>query len=369
MRILSIGSDVSIFDPDSNFRNRIKLYHSYHDIDTLVLGAGRRRSTKLAGNLVEQPGGRNRVFAFVKTFYSALRLTRRHRYDLVLTQDVLYAGLVGFVVARLRNLPLVTQLHGDYLDNREWFESGIGTFNRVMNPIGRYVLRHSDGVRGVSERIRQRTISRFGVSPEKIISSPIGTNASFFSKGLEAREGILLFVGRLLPEKNPHLFVESVAEVMRTHGDSIRAVLVGGGPLERDLRWLVKTRSLERRFEFVGQGDHEDLARWYQRAKCLVHTADWEGWGIPMIEAIASGCPVVTTDTGAAGEAIRDRETGLVVPVNDPDAIVRAICLLLDDQQLWHQLSENGVLEAERWSFEQLTKRTMEFYGSFEKTA
>ena len=85
---------------------------------------------------------------------------------------------------------------------------------------------------------------------------------------------------------------------------------------------------------------------------------------MPMIEAMAAGTPVVTTDTGCAGEAVRDKETGLVVAVNDREGLIRETETLLTDEALWNRLSQASSEEAVFWSFDTLARKNMEWYAN-----
>ncbi|MEY2665236.1 MAG: hypothetical protein RLZZ480_341 [Candidatus Parcubacteria bacterium] len=350
-------------DESSQFSKRISEYATHHDFTFVVMNEGVRQERTVQGTRVIVPGGKTLVSAFLKTLWEGQRQLKSESYDLITTQDVLYAGLVGYVLSRLFKKPLFVQVHGDYLGNERWFKSNVGRFNRLMNPVGEYVLKRAEQVRVVSGRLRADFITRYQLAPERVISIPIGTDLTVFRpSGEEARAPQIFFAQRLIPEKCPRLFAEVAASVMKEL-PTVTTTIAGDGFMKEELSSYFNQEGVGERVTFLGAVPHADLVRLYQTSKVYLHTADWEGWGMPMIEAMAAGCPVVTTDTGCAGEAVRHEETGLVTAINDKEALIRETKRLLTDEILWNRLSTNGIGEAHEWSFATLTNKNMEWYG------
>jgi glycosyltransferase involved in cell wall biosynthesis len=362
--ILSIGTDASVFEVDSQLHKRFLVYDSYHTFTLIILKVGQRQEQTIGSSRVIQYGGHNVVTTFLRTLFFTLQLSARQKYALVTTQDVLYSGVIGYLTARLRRLPLYVQLHGDYLDNERWFKSQVGSFNRVMNVVGKFILKRADRIRVVSLRLKDQIAKQQKIDPAKIISIPIGTDMSLFvPPANKERKPIIAFAQRLILEKQPLLFVAVTTAVMQRVPDAT-VVIAGDGVLKAEMQAAYASAGLTNRVTFLDNVEQSDLVAVYQTAKCYLHTADWEGWGMPMIEAMAAGCPVVTTDTGCAGEAVKHEETGLVTPINDTAALSTAVERLLTDQALWHRLSKRGIIEAHEWSFVALARKNMEWYGS-----
>jgi glycosyltransferase involved in cell wall biosynthesis len=363
-RILSIGGDTSIFDATSQFRTRFLVYDSYHTFTLVILNTGEKQKITLGHSQVIQPGGKNVVTAFVRTFFYTVQLVSREKFDLITTQDVLYSGLLGFVISKLKRLPLYVQLHGDYLDNERWFKSKVGSFNRIMNVIGKFILKRADHVRVVSQRLKEQVVAQHKLDENRVVSIPIGTDMSMFvPPDSMTREPIIAFAQRLILEKQPMLFVAVTIEVMQQFPE-IRVVIAGDGPMKADMQSAYAATGLQDRVTFLGSVKQAELVSLYQSAKCYLHTADWEGWGMPMIEAMATGCPVVTTNTGCAGEVVKDGENGFVTPINDKVALVHAVQTLLSDEVMWQRFSKRGIIEAQAWSFDSLARKNMEWYAN-----
>lgn len=362
--ILSIGRDSTVADSQSQFHARFKTYCKFHDHTLFVLNKGESKELKIENSVVYIVGGKTIITAFLKTLFKVLAYAKKNKFDLVTTQDVLYAGLIGFVIAKINRLPLFVQLHGDYLDNERWFKSDVGKFNRLMNGVGKFILKRADKIRVVSNRIKKEVVKNYNLDTAKIISIPIGTDTDLFiPKAETVRNRTIVFAQRLIPEKKPMLFVSVTINILQKF-DDVKVIIAGDGFMKQEMTEAYKEAGVSDRITFLGAVEQKSLVTLYQSAMCYLHTADWEGWGMPMIEAMASGCPVVTTDTGCAGEAVRDNETGLVVAVDDEAGLTVATERLFNDKELWLKLSKQGIVEAKEWSFTALTKKNMEWYAN-----
>lgn len=362
-RILSIGRDSSVFDMNSQLHARFKTYDSYHAFTLVILNPGKRQEAHIGNSRVVMPGGKSIVTAFIRTFLYTINLSFRQTFDLVTTQDVLYAGVLGLAVSKIKRLPLYVQLHGDYLDNEHWFKSEVGKFNKLMNFVGVRVLKRAHSVRVVSERLRAQVIANYALTPENVISIPIGTDIeTFILKEKTARKPVILFAQRLIPEKEPLLFVEVTSDILLKYPET-SVTIAGEGWLQKEMEEEYRKNNLLHRVQFMGNVSHAELVTLYQSSSCYLHTASWEGWGMPMIESMASGCPVVTTDSGCAGEAVRHEETGLVVADGTKAALTKEVARLLTDPILWDKISKQGVSEAQKWSFTSLANKNMQWYA------
>jgi len=363
-KILVIGRDSSAAVVGSQLHTRIKMYAQYHQFTFVIMNTGAAQETTVDSARIILAGGKTLPTAFIKTLWRGYKELKSAQYDLVTTQDVLYAGLVGYILSRYFHLPLFAQMHGDYLDNERWFNSNVGRFNRAMNGVGIFVLKRADFVRAVSERLRTQLITSYGLKPERIISIPIGTNLGLFqTSDTTIRRKSLLFAQRLLPEKCALLFAEVATALMQKYHD-VTIDIAGDGMLKDEMVDYFTKAGVIDRLTFHGAVPQATLVSLYQQSYIYLHTADWEGWGMPMIESMAAGTPVVTTDTGCAGEAVRHNETGLVTAINDKQALIRETEMLLTDEALWNRLSTQGLSEAVLWSFDSLARKNMEWYAT-----
>ena len=154
----------------------------------------------------------------------------------------------------------------------------------------------------------------------------------------------LLTVGRIDPEKNPLLLVETIAELERRRPGHFRLRWVGIGPLASEVERRACERGVAERIELLGYVPFgPDLLTLYRNAHAFVHVSLTEGVPQVLAEALASGTAVVATDVGGVRAALDDGAAGLLAPPADVDALVSALLALADDALLRERLVSRGL--------------------------
>jgi glycosyltransferase involved in cell wall biosynthesis len=185
---------------------------------------------------------------------------------------------------------------------------------------------------------------------------------SWFSKSWRIRlsggkpaEKLLLYVGRLAPEKG----IGGLAAVLREM-PGLRLAIVGDGPARRDLeREFADTPTV-----FTGVRKGKDLAAAYASADAFVFPSTTETLGLSMLEALASGLPVLAARTRATGEVVSDGENGLLYEPDSPESLVAVVRKLVCDEDLRSSLARNARLSAERRDWR---NATLTLHGYYEQ--
>jgi phosphatidyl-myo-inositol alpha-mannosyltransferase len=208
-------------------------------------------------------------------------------------------------------------------------------------------------------------IDRFFPGDYKVI--PNGVDVDRFQRAVPVarwQDGTrnILFVGRFEPRKGT-LDMLKAYRILRKTGCDCRLLLVGGGPQEREARRYVATRRLQG-VEFLGRVSDEEKAQLFRTADVYVSPATGrESFGIVLLEAMASGAPIVASDIhGYKGVVRRGREALLVRP-REPKEVAVAVARLLRDRELADRMSEAGVVRAADFSWERVTAKVDEYYG------
>jgi glycosyltransferase involved in cell wall biosynthesis len=216
-------------------------------------------------------------------------------------------------------------------------------------------LRQTDVILGVSDHITDPIRRRFPQHADRCRTVYNGVDIPAAVERSGGDDVTLLHVGRISPEKGHHVLVEALNEIVRAHPE-IRLVLVGeesvvpaewavdisADPVVRGLRRFygrsyveqvkeLMTPELAARTAFLGRLSHEECARQYRGADLFVFPSFFESLGVPPIEAMAAGIPVVSSPVGGALESIVDGETGVFVPRGDAVALARAVAELIED--------------------------------------
>ena len=151
----------------------------------------------------------------------------------------------------------------------------------------------------------------------------------------------MLFVGSLIPRKGLPFLVEAAKKIVKENADT-KFLIVGEGPLKTQLTDTLKSANLSGNFKFLGNLKEDALSAVYNCADVFVLPSIQEGQGIVLLEAQASGKPVVAFDVGGVNEAFRNRETGLLVKRGSSDELADALLKLFFDKPLREKMGANG---------------------------
>jgi glycosyltransferase involved in cell wall biosynthesis len=218
----------------------------------------------------------------------------------------------------------------------------------VMNARDRLVFRalvpraarRASRVVTVSERSKRDLVETYGLLPEKIVVTPLGVDAAF-TPGANGHESFLLYVGSIEPRKQPLV----AADAARAVG---RPLVVAGPAKDASLAAELRRRGADVR----GYVAKDELVRLYRQAACLVLPSRYEGFGLPIVEAMACGTPVVAADD----EAMREVAGDSAVFGSDVTAGVRRALAERD------RLSAAGLERAKAFTWEETARRTAEAY-------
>ncbi len=176
----------------------------------------------------------------------------------------------------------------------------------------------------------------------KVVVVPCGVTARFFEAQDKQRGGRkLLFVGRLVPRKEVAVLIEALAR-LRVRGRDVELEIVGDGPEREKLLSLARRTGFAPSITFRGMLDEAGVAGTLRNADLLVVPSSSEGLPAVIMEAMASGLPVVASEIDGIPELVRHGETGFLVPPRDPERLADAITRLLDDPAMARRMGDAG---------------------------
>ena len=214
--------------------------------------------------------------------------------------------------------------------------------------------RRADRVLTGSELTKRDLIERYAVAEERIVVTPYGVDPFYRPDGPRRDGHYALFVGAIQPRKDPVGAIEAFALL---NGD-LRLVLVGpeksGG---QEVRAAIQRLGMGDRVELAGHVERDELAALYRGAACLVFPSRYEGFGLPIVEAMASGTPVVAARAGAVPEVAGD--AAVLVEPGDPVALAGGIERALADRE---RLVAAGIERAKRFNWVETARQTLGVY-------
>jgi len=259
------------------------------------------------------------------------QLHLKNPFGLIVAEEPMGSGLAGYWLKKRFHIPLLIKCHTPYFQNTRWF------FERPQNPVyyflAIFLLCHSDMVQVESQLLAQ-SLMAIGISKRKIqvCPTPIKTNLfdeppTFSDRPFQQK---LLSVGRLISAKGVSNLLKAVHTLVDWRKDP-KLVIAGEGPLRSPLEKQAVRLRIENRVSFRGFVSQQTLPSLYKECDVFVLPSLYDSRPKVLVEAALSGLPIITTRVGSVSDLVREEETALIVPPNDPKALARSICELIDD--------------------------------------
>lgn len=300
----------------------------------------------------------------IPPFGGTLRALDRFRPDLVHIATEAVLGLRVLLHARARRWPVVSSFHTNFDQYSDHYQVGW-----ARGLIWRYLRWFHNAT--IETYVPSRTtISDLALRGfDRLQLWPRGVDGTLFRPGRPCRDEIRAKLGigpsdvlighvsRLAVEKNVEYLGEAVAELSRLRPSS-RFLIVGDGPARPDLEQRLGDRAT-----FVGYQTGDDLPDYYSACDLFAFASVTETFGNVVLEAMASGLPVVAIRAGGVGEIVRDGETGLLIEPGEPPAnFARALFGLSEDDTRRRQLSESARAYARTQTWESIHGELIEGY-------
>lgn len=235
----------------------------------------------------------------------------------------------------------------------------------------------ADKVITISQNSKQEIVEAYQAAPEKIdILYPAVDHKLFKPQQKETIDNIkrknkigdsyILFTGTLEPRKNIIGLLNAYAELPRHLQNQYQLVLAGskgwlGDELEERLHQLKHLP-----IKLLGYVPDEELPPLYSGASLFVYPSFYEGFGMPPLEAMACGCPVITADNSSLPEVVG--RAGLLVKAKDTSAISKAMVKVLSDKKLAGQMSKAGLEQAKKFSWGKSAKQLVQIFNNLAKS-
>ncbi|PSO43384.1 hypothetical protein BRC19_00780 [Candidatus Saccharibacteria bacterium QS_5_54_17] len=282
----------------------------------------------------------------VVMFLRSVWITRREQIPIINPHWLIPQGFIAVAASYFTGAKIIITIHG----------GDIFSFHgKIMRSIKRWVLKKADEVVVNSSATLEAAKSIYGAREYRVI--PMGLDYQHFNKAADTetirkRHGLdgftILFVGRLVKIKGVEYLLESL-KLLWDENHHFKALIVGEGPKREKLHDYVVNNGMEDAVEFVGWVDSAEIPVYYQAADVFVgpsiisQEGRPEALGLVFAEALASGTPVIATDTGGIKDIIKHKENGLLVSEKSAEEIKKALKVLDNDEQLRKTYAENGM--------------------------
>ncbi len=237
----------------------------------------------------------------------------------------------------------------------------------------RWSANQAERLIAISESTRQDVMRILRVKPERIITIPLAASSDY---GVIARNRVkevcnryqltvgkyIYYVGALEPRKNVPLLIEAYAKLAYKFPDIPLVIAGKKGWMYDEIFAKVKNLNLEERVRFLGYVPEQDLIGLYNGTSIFVYPSLYEGFGLPVLEAMQCGAPVVTTNVSSMPEVAGN--SALLVAPDDVEGLSKAMQRILSDDQLAKDLSSLGLARSANFSWKNCAQETLQVYES-----
>ena len=341
-------------------------YAAGDDVVTVpvFLGPGEARSASPGSLVLPQRAGTSAALSW------ATGIDARGARGLLGKIDVFHA--TDYRIPRLRNLPVCATLFDAIpLSHPEWANP---RWRAPKNFLLRKSALWADRVLTISHAMVPELVEQFAIPSERISVTPLGVAPRWFDremperiadtrKRLDLAPDYFLFVGTLQPRKNVERIVAAYQRLSPQLQAAHQLVIAGKeGWRAHELVAHLRALAPKGRVRWLNYVDEADLRALYQGAAAFVFPSLYEGFGLPVLEAFASGVPVVTSTATSLPEVAGD--AALLVDPLDTDAIAAAMSVLVDDSGMSGRLRKSGLARAATYTWERCAGQTAAIFRS-----
>lgn len=272
--------------------------------------------------------------------------------DIVHVQG-LWIGIPGYLAKKALKIPYVVTGHGSdvYLQSK-----------LLLNLRSKPVLRSADAIIALTEDMKKEIQK---ISKKDILVVPNGVNLKEFKYSLKfnrtKKERKILFVGSLVPVKGVKYLIESMKAIKNNYSN-VQLVIIGDGTEKHELEKLVVEFGLSDCVSFVGKVPNHKVSQYMIESDIFVLPSLSEGFGIVLLEAMASGLPIVASNVGGIPSLVQNEINGFLVESRNPERISEKVLLLFDNEELMIKISENNKKIVEQYDWEKVVVQLEDIY-------
>ena len=327
-----------------------------------------RSEIEAMGITVEVLPGRSHSFLSLPLFLKEIvgirkgliRLIQKYQIDVVQTHLL---RSLDFLVASLKvsypNLLIFWTVHNylfelraDQLTGQRWL---LKPKRFIHNALYRMVANRINGFIAVSDEVEQAIQQTIRVDQRRIVTICNGVDVRRYQRkvdrmairaslGLEAEDQVMILVGTLKEQKGHSYLIQAAAPLI-AQNNKLHILFPGDGPLRDSLRQQVQQLGLEKHIHFLGS--RKDIPDLLAASDYFVLPSLWEGLAMALIEAMASGLPVLATCVSGSQHVVVPGETGLLVPPGDTDQLRQAMAEMLANPERAKKMGQAGRTRAE----------------------
>lgn len=294
------------------------------------------------------------------------------KLDIIHIHTPFSMGFLGKLVSSYQKIPLIYTHHTHYPDYAKFYLKEKKILPKIAKKITLKYSDYSNIVIAPSSKTKKYLINLGVKTNIKIL--PTGVNLNIFKKSSKIFNNfrkelnipldtkIMLFVGRIGKEKNIEFLLKSFQKVLEKNKKPILFLIVGDGPDLIKLKELSKKLKINKSIIFIGQVLYKNISKYYQISDFFIFSSTTETQGIVILEALASGLPVIAFNCDAYSQFIHSEKNGFLINTLSEEMFAKKILLLLNNNLLIKEFSKKAIKISLKFSEEKQSIKLLDIY-------
>lgn len=283
-------------------------------------------------------------------------------YDAIHAFFTVPCGYMAFRLGKKHGVPYIVSLRGADVPG---FSERFTLLYSFLKPLIRQVWRESSRVIAVSLGMQRLAEKTAPAQPMSVIPNGIAIDEFSVAAGSADDKLRVISTSRLTPRKGLRFLIQALAEMKTQQGiDDIEALLIGDGHERESLEDMAREMGVADQVRFIGRVEHAELKGWYAQADIFILPSMNEGMSNAMLEALASGLPLLVTRTGGADEVLEEGINGFALEMRSAEDIAEKLLRLRNDRDLRSRMAAASRRKAEAMSWGNVAWQYVKAYGS-----
>ena len=303
------------------------------------------------------------VYAW-KAFLLANKLLKKNKYDLTHSFFSVPCGALSLWFKLTKKIPYVVSLRGSDVPG---YSERFKFIYTILKPLIKFIWKKSDAVVSNSQGLRDLALETSQHQAVDIIYNGIDLDDFCPKESMRPRDKFIITIGatRITARKGTNYLIQALSLLTSKYPNLLLRIL-GDGDEKSNLIELTKQLKLENFVQFLGRIPREETAPYYQEASLFVLPSLNEGMSNAMLEALASGLPILATETGGTEELVENGVNGFIIKMKDPKDLAQKIELILKDDDLRVQMGIASRKKAQEMSWGNVANK---YYALYKQTA
>lgn len=295
-----------------------------------------------------------------KAYWFSRKLVRKNHYDITHSFFSVPCGFISLLLKWQYRLPYIISLRGSDVPG---YSDRFSVIYKFIKPLVRLIWKNSRGVISNSQGLKDLALKTNPHQKIGIIYN--GTDTERFKPNRDKRSDdkfiITTGASRITARKGIKYLLQAMPKIIERY-PKVYLKLMGDGNGKEDLEKLTADLELQNYVQFLGRIPREETHPYYQEASLFVMTSLNEGMSNAMLEALASGLPIITTQTGGAEELVKNGVNGFFVEMKNSKDLAEKIMRLLADPELCEKMASESRKIAEKMSWKNVAEKYFELY-------